>query len=324
MRFEFYLPLCFVAAAIFAVPNMAHRRTLFGCTVPRDFHSSPTGRRSIAEFRFAVAIAFAAALLALAFVPRSFLSPVLVAGPVFVICIGILMFLREHRRVAPFAFSPVHPREAEVSTAPEKLPGFVWFAAGPFAILAAAAVFLHLHWSEIPSRFPVHWGLDGQPNRWDDRSVQGVYGPLFVAAAFCALLLICGLTTWFGARRSHLRRVTLASMIAVEYMLALSLAAVAMKTFIQVPVSVMTLVPLIFLVPVAVAAARASTEPGDGPEITPDEAWKGGMIYYNPDDPALFVPKRFGLGYSLNYANRWSWLFLGGIVLIVVVAPLLK
>jgi len=292
--------------------------------VPRDFRLSPTGRKSIAEFRFAVAIAFAITLCALVFAPRSFLSPVLIAGPVFIICTGILMFLREHRRVAPFAFSPSHPREAEVSNAPEKLPWFAWLAAGPFAILAAAAVFLYLHWSQIPTRFAVHWGLDGQPNRWSDRALRGVYGPLFVAAAFCAFLLICGLVVWFGARRSHLRRVTLASMIVAEYILALLFAAVAMNIFLHVPMWAMSLGPLIFLVPVIVAMARASAQPGDGPEITPEEAWKGGMIYYNPEDPALFVPKRFGLGYSLNYGNRWSWLFIGGIVLIAVVAPLLK
>ncbi|MGH9344448.1 MAG: DUF5808 domain-containing protein [Terriglobia bacterium] len=234
------------------------------------------------------------------------------------------MFLREHRRVAPFAFSPMQPREAAVSSAPEKLPWFTWLAAGPFAILAAAAIFLHLYWNEIPAQFPVHWGLNGQPDRWSDRTVAGVYGPLFVAAAFCVFLLICGFTTWFGARRSHLRRVTLASMIAAEYMLALLLAAVAMKTFIQVPTSVIILGPLIFIVPVVVAMVRASAQPGDGPEITPEEAWKGGMIYYNPDDPALFVPKRFGAGYTLNFANRLSWVFVAGVVLIAVAAPLLK
>ncbi|MEM0157113.1 MAG: DUF5808 domain-containing protein [Thermoplasmataceae archaeon] len=34
-----------------------------------------------------------------------------------------------------------------------------------------------------------------------------------------------------------------------------------------------------------------------------DAFWKAGMIYYNRDDPSLIVPKRFGIGYTVNYGN---------------------
>ena len=44
--------------------------------------------------------------------------------------------------------------------------------------------------------------------------------------------------------------------------------------------------------------------PGERP---PDEGWSG-PFYSNPDDPALFVPKRYGIGYTLNFGNPWSWI----------------
>ena len=34
-----------------------------------------------------------------------------------------------------------------------------------------------------------------------------------------------------------------------------------------------------------------------------DTFWKAGMIYYNRDDPSVIVPKRFGIGYTVNYGN---------------------
>jgi uncharacterized membrane protein len=43
---------------------------------------------------------------------------------------------------------------------------------------------------------------------------------------------------------------------------------------------------------------------------TPDTAWKWGQLYFNPDDPALIVEKRFGIGYTLNFGNRWSWVLM--------------
>jgi uncharacterized membrane protein len=41
---------------------------------------------------------------------------------------------------------------------------------------------------------------------------------------------------------------------------------------------------------------------------TPDACWKWGLIYYNPDDPALIVETRAGTsGCDLNFGNKWSW-----------------
>jgi uncharacterized protein DUF5808 len=50
----------------------------------------------------------------------------------------------------------------------------------------------------------------------------------------------------------------------------------------------------------------------------PDAAWKG-SFYSNANDPALLVPKRFGIGYTLNFGNPWSWVVLAFVLLIVVV-----
>ena len=55
-------------------------------------------------------------------------------------------------------------------------------------------------------------------------------------------------------------------------------------------------------------SSAASAEPvGDR---TPDRYWKLGVFYFNRDDAAILVEKRFGLGYSLNLRDLWhgsSW-----------------
>lgn len=53
----------------------------------------------------------------------------------------------------------------------------------------------------------------------------------------------------------------------------------------------------------------------------PEDAWKG-IFYSNPDDPAVFVPKRHGIGYTLNFGNPWSWLVLV-LIFAAVAAPLI-
>lgn len=50
-------------------------------------------------------------------------------------------------------------------------------------------------------------------------------------------------------------------------------------------------------------------------DTTPDEGWKWGFIYYNPEDPALVVETRFGrFGSDLNFGNKWSWAVLAVIL----------
>jgi uncharacterized membrane protein len=58
-------------------------------------------------------------------------------------------------------------------------------------------------------------------------------------------------------------------------------------------------------------------------DSTPDRFWKAGLFYYNPGDPALMVPKRFGIGYTLNFAHPVAWILLGGLLILPPALPLL-
>lgn len=57
-----------------------------------------------------------------------------------------------------------------------------------------------------------------------------------------------------------------------------------------------------------------------------DRYWNAGVFYNNPDDPALFVPKRFGLGWTLNFGHPQSRLVMIGallLLLLLMALPLL-
>ena len=53
-----------------------------------------------------------------------------------------------------------------------------------------------------------------------------------------------------------------------------------------------------------------------------DRYWYGGLFYNNPDDPAVFVPKRFGLGWTMNFGHPQARLVLIGMLLLVLLPPL--
>jgi hypothetical protein len=57
--------------------------------------------------------------------------------------------------------------------------------------------------------------------------------------------------------------------------------------------------------------------PGEKP---PEEGWSG-PFYSNPDDSALWVPKRYGIGYTLNFGNPWCWIVVA-LLLAMLAVPL--
>ena len=47
----------------------------------------------------------------------------------------------------------------------------------------------------------------------------------------------------------------------------------------------------------AAVGAAAAQSPDD------DSHWKAGLFYVNPDDPAILVPKRLGIGWTINFGR---------------------
>ncbi len=48
------------------------------------------------------------------------------------------------------------------------------------------------------------------------------------------------------------------------------------------------------------------------------------IFYYNPADPALWVEKRFGIGWTFNFGHPRAWFILGAILLFAAAVPVLS
>jgi uncharacterized membrane protein len=47
------------------------------------------------------------------------------------------------------------------------------------------------------------------------------------------------------------------------------------------------------------------------------------VFYLNPNDPALLVEKRFGVGYTLNFGHWAAWLIMVGMLALPLAAMLM-
>lgn len=70
----------------------------------------------------------------------------------------------------------------------------------------------------------------------------------------------------------------------------------------------------VIVVVTVIAIRRMQRSDAPRGEVTPDKCWHGGIFYYNPQDPALLVGKRVGVGWTFNFAHPAAWLILALLV----------
>jgi uncharacterized membrane protein len=353
----FVIGLCLVIS--YLMPRLTRPDLYFAVTVPPEFRDSAEGYSILKSYRVEVTIFGVLALLIVLAAVRipepNYMMVVTLAG-LFLQGAGVFFaYYRARKRVLPHAAAPATVREAVLVPREVHLPGGWLLQLPPFALLAGAAIWLHLHWGKIPEVFPIHWGANGQPNNWATRSFGGVYGPLLIAAGLCALmgLMAYAMLRWSrpirvsgaaGAGERRFRHLVVSIIVGTEYFLALLFMWTALLPLSHKQAGPPGLIPMLVfslaftvvvvvlmmrlgqggtrLVGAAGAGSKAGAPVGDR---TPDKYWKLGLFYINRNDPALFVEKRFGMGYTLNFGHPGAWVFLAVLVAvftaIVLIAP---
>lgn len=89
---------------------------------------------------------------------------------------------------------------------------------------------------------------------------------------------------------------------------------------------VLVVAVLILFLPTRRSRTEARTpderQPTDDIYRDDDRYWYG-FIYNNPDDPAVFVPKRYGLGWTINFGHPLGkWILIGTLLLPAVLVVL--
>ena len=316
----------------FLLPEMSPRGLLFGATVRPELRASYEARRLKRLFRLILLAALvpAAAALWAAAVWRSalvmeaaFLLPCVFAYLAFIVC---------RAKARPLGSAPDLVREAPLVPRREGLPGG---ALHLIPGLLAVVSFIHLatRWNELPDPYPIRSDLAGHPVAWAPKSLAAVYGgPLFCTLVW--ILVIPMALSMMNASRggtmnsplSRRRRWMSGLYAGAADVAALIAGSMAVSPFLSssesrllgpLVIAVAAIALLLFAV-VLVRYFRAGPEGSGGAaggDGTPDGAWKAGMFYCDRDDPALWVPARFGMGYSLNFGNRWAWVILAATVL---------
>lgn len=233
----------------------------------------------------------------------------------------------------------------------EDAPGVLDLVSAPLqvgnvlAVLLPLALFAWLS-SHVTGTFPVHWdgtgAVDGTASAYGTAALGGVlvfdllllwfvlYGiqqerwamPEVGAEAYRALALrrrrlLVRMIEWIllatNAGVGLVWMGVLAGGATGSESIGLVVSALA-SVFILAGVAV----PMLRILP-ALRSVQDELRALAGTEVlgTRPDGWRlGGVVYFAPEDPALFVPKRVGIGQTFNLARPAAWAVLAAIVVI--------
>ena len=344
-----------------AVPWLTRRREAFAVTVPESAQSDPRivrMRRVYLVTLLVISVACAAGSYALSLAANPLALSALTCAPVLVGFILMLVFRSRVRAIKRAEGWRAHAqRTAAVAgsaekNAPKPLP-LTWNLLYLPVILVTLAVTMALY-PAMPDPVPVHYNAAGVVDNYLAKGWQVIAMPVAVQA-FLALSFAAAHWQMLRSRRPVAPESPTAS--ALAYGMFARAQSVALLVTGLVIVAAIALMPLTFagvvtpgqslvaLLVVCVGAiapqlgialvygqagSRLLRRMGAAGELDFDDdaSWRLGLFYVNREDPSVVVPRRFGVGWSMNWGNPRAWglaaLFVAAVAAFVVVIGLLS
>lgn len=230
----------------------------------------------------------------------------------------------------------------------EMLPWYIYLL--PIFITIGVIGYTIVQYDLLPEQIPTHWGINGEPDAFTAKTpISAISMPLILLVMQIMFLSIHTGTKKSGIKlsatattASRLRQLTLRKYTS-WFMYFTTILVTGMFSFFQLRTihpdlaegTIVMSIPIIFLVVTLVSTIAFSIKVGRSDKITFDESiegvtdydddahWKGGLFYFNRNDPSIFVEKRFGVGWTINFGNPIGYLIvLLPLAIIVILSTL--
>ncbi|MBD0372504.1 MAG: DUF1648 domain-containing protein [Pyrinomonadaceae bacterium] len=332
------------------MPVMRGCEAFFGVRVSEDFYRTE-GRALLSRYRFWLLMLFVEieAIGVLVSLYRAELPLARIASLPLVVLPATILYILFYRQVKPFAVSDEGRFASTLRRRRLSEYTNVYIEAAVLLLTVTPLLFLIYYYPQLPERIPVHWDWMGRPNGWARKSFASVFFLSLMLVYLQGLFILVkhGLLTvkmTLPAERAeeYLRgkeeflSTTLRLMDWVRVLVSLMMSALLLNVVftsvehlrhLTVFVLIVDAVSTILLIASCAyfivrlfkidrklkqAVGRVYVQRGRDAQ----HWYAGGLFYFNPEDPAVFVEKVVGFGYTFNMANRWVYVYLAYMVLL--------
>ncbi|KGT39015.1 DUF5808 domain-containing protein [Weizmannia sp. CD-2023] len=340
-----------VAVMMAVTPYITRKTESFGVTIPEAAYLDPELKKLRKQYA-AVIIVFSILLAAALFIAVS-TSQLLQTGFALAVLVDIagnfLIYLYFHRKMKAIKKTRnwAAGKKQAIIVDPKFRSQKLIFSNAWFLIHASvtAATFLMtwLCYGRIPDRIAMHYDFNGTPTDWVEKSYRTVFE--LPTVQLFLLILFIWLNTMIARSKQQLnaerpeasleqnvrfRRRWSAFMIITGLLMILLFFAIQLSFIVPIPIAWLSYGGMGAVLLIVVGAVLLSVTTGQGGsrirvgngavqgrfQYDDDAYWKLGVFYFNRNDPSLWVEKRFGSGWTLNFAHPAGWIILGLIILI--------
>lgn len=338
-------------ALMAATPHLMPKRECFAVTIPDAGSSDPGIKRLKQSFSAIVAgatLVFTAICGAcmLADPERAFLVALVVSELIlFFGSYGLMLYFRRKA----IALKQVRGWKAQTA----KHVGFVAEEPAPKPVsqkwdllflipIAITGLICIVGYPLMPERIATNVGLSGQVNNWVPKTPISAAFPFLIVVFLDACFAFShwsilrskkgidaarpAASAWaYGAfaRAQSMLLVGLGTMLSfLGPIIALSFMGVITMMQAMLPILVMLVVVLVVVIAVTMVYGQNGArllrrmEETDSMPVDDDRYWKLGIFYWNRDDASLFVPERFGVGWTINLGRPAAWAIIAGFVVV--------
>ena len=285
-----------------------------------------------------------------------------VVFPFVILLVGLSLYFYFHYKIAKLkqtknwfgAVKQVHYADLKIRSKDEMLASFVYLIP---VIISLGLIILTVNlYDQLPSQIPTHWGPSGQADAFSDKSwmaalgmpitlilMQFMFYGINVFTKRSGIKINAGNIKSSELRQLRLRKYTSWFLFVVDVLITLLFAVLHLNLLYENIISdlLMMLAPVCLLVIVLAGSVWLAVKVGrldsdfEGKEIVEDsnsikiegidedKYWIGGLFYFNRNDPSVFVEKRFGVGFTINFANPIGYLILIVPIILIIIIPIL-
>lgn len=226
-----------------------------------------------------------------------------------------------------------------------------WWFMIPFLIVVTVTAWSYLNYDLIPDQIPMQYDLNGEVIRSIEKSPVALMSfpllQLFLIGVFVFINIIIGQSKQQIDPANPEKSVQQNLIFRRRWSMFIIISSIALNIVMSLPQlsfilnlnpNVLFIVMMIVVGFIVVGAFLISIFTGQGGSRVrnieanvvigksgekinrdDDKYWKLGIFYFNPQDPANWVEKRFGSGWTANFAKPIPWIFL----ILVILIPLL-
>lgn len=343
------------------IPYWTRKTESFGVTIPENIYYTDAIKKLRKQYAILTTIVALILFIALLFfgvdATEATMGILLTTVILGYLALGFLIYLFFHQKMknlkqaSDWQAGKSERLFVSMSFHKEKLTySNLWFLLS-FVLAIVVIFFTFNNYHLLPDQIPMQYSFSGEVTNWAEKSYRSAL--LFPVMILYMTLLFIFINTVIARAKLQIdsespetslkqnvtfRRRWSLFMIITGTALNLLFAFSQFTLFYDVNPTVLMVVIISFTVLLIGGAIYLSITTGQGGSRVKhgtvthngkavnrdeDKYWKLGVFYFNPGDPALFLEKRFGVGWTINFGRPLAWFIFILIIASAIILPIL-